>query len=280
MSTRASVTCPSCGSLVPVGDRKCDNCGARQKDFAPAPQSYTRPETMQAPPAPPAPAAPVRASAPAVPSPAPAPAPSATQAPVLPPHDYRPLAHRPAGAAPAAPSAAYAVPPSLPAPSSTPPAAPPSAPGSHAQGVAPRSAPYAAPGATGPSLYKLAADAAAPTRSRTASVALLLAVIAVGINLLVFILVFALLGAAEDVDIDDTGAFVGGIFTIGLAVIGGGIANIVLFLLALIFGIIGVRQTAAGLATGRWRAVLALVLVGWHVLLLIGFIALAVVATN
>lgn len=37
---QAQQTCPQCGSLVPAGARKCGNCGARLKDFAPAPSSY------------------------------------------------------------------------------------------------------------------------------------------------------------------------------------------------------------------------------------------------
>jgi len=271
MSARASVTCPQCGSLVPAGDRKCDNCGARQKDFAPAPQSYVRPDA-----APVAPPAPTLTTAPSAPPRAPA------SPAVPPPDDYRPLAHRGATAGgPAAPSTApitgYAVPPTSPvSPYATPPADPyakapvaPYAPGSHAQGAPTRAA---AP----PSTSAVTADAAPSGRSRSASRALIFSLIPVGVNVVVFLLIWLSLviaGGAANLDSD---AITGGILLAGLSGILGGVANLVFLLLALVFGIIGLSQTAGHATTGRWRAVLAIVIVAWHVLLVIGFIALAV----
>ena len=267
MSTRASVTCPQCGSLVPVGDRKCDNCGARQKDFAPAPQSYVRPDIEPvAPSAPTASAAPPRAPAPPA---------------VTPPDDYRPLAHRGTGSGQATPPRAapvtgYAVPATTPSgPYSTPPADPyakapvaPYAPGSHAQGAPSRDAPT-------PSIYTAATDTDSPERSRSASRALILSLIPIGVNVVVFVLIWITIAIAGGVDNLDSEAVVGGFLLVGLSAILGGLANIVFFLLALVFGIIGLSQTAGRATTGRWRAVLALVIVGWHVLLAVGFLALA-----
>jgi len=270
MSTRASVTCPQCGSLVPVGDRKCDNCGARQKDFAPAPQSYVRPDIE--PVAPVAPSAPTASAAPPR-----APAPPA----VTPPDDYRPLAHRGTGSGQATPPRAapvtgYAVPATTPSgPYSTPPADPyakapvaPYAPGSHAQGAPSRDAPT-------PSIYTAATDTDSPERSRSASRALILSLIPIGVNVVVFVLIWITIAIAGGVDNLDSEAVVGGFLLVGLSAILGGLANIVFFLLALVFGIIGLSQTAGRATTGRWRAVLALVIVGWHVLLAVGFLALA-----
>ena len=273
MSARASVTCPQCGSLVPVGDRKCDNCGARQKDFAPAPQSYVRPDAAPAVPIPPAPA---RAVAPPAP-PRMAPSPTAP-----PPDDYRPLAHRgttgtgPAAPPTAAPVTGYAVPATPPGnPYATPPADPyakapvaPYAPGSHAQG-----APSGA--ASAPSVYT-AADGASPGRSGSASRALIFSLIPIGVNVVVFLLIWlsiVIAGGAENLESD---AIAGGILLAAVSGLLGALANLVCFLLALVFGIIGLKQTAGRAMTGRWRAVLAIVIVAWHVLLVIGFFALAV----
>jgi hypothetical protein len=285
MSARASVTCPQCGSLVPVGDRKCDNCGARQKDFAPAPQSYVRPDvapvTRTAPPAPPRTAPSPAVTQPAVTQPA-VNQPAGGPTTVTPPDDYRPLAHRgttgtgPAAPPTTAPVTGYAVPATPPGnPYATPPADPyakapvtPYAPGSHAQG-----APSGA--ASAPSVYT-AADGASPGRSGSASRALIFSLIPVGVNVVVFLLIWlsiVIAGGAENLESD---AIAGGILLAAVSGLLGALANLVCFLLALVFGIIGLKQTAGRAMTGRWRAVLAIVIVAWHVLLVIGFFALAV----
>jgi len=239
MSTVERVTCPQCGSLVPVGDRKCDNCGARQKDFAPAPTSYTRPAAAPAP-------APV-------PAPAPAPAPAREPAPVRDSAPASPPVATPAAFAPTATTSADGDRPlAYPA-------------GSHARGVPAR----AAAGAAGPGASAVSTSFPPPARSAAASRSLLFALIPLGVNLLGFILL-AVVGAVG------SGSFADSLLVLGFLFIGflllAGLANLVLFVLALVFGIVGVLQTRQSAATGRWRAVLALVIVAWHVLLTIWLI--------
>ena len=98
---------------------------------------------------------------------------------------------------------------------------------------------------------------------------LLFALIPLGVNLLGFILL-AVVGAVG------SGSFADSLLVLGFLFIGflllAGLANLVLFVLALVFGIVGVLQTRQSATTGRWRAVLALVIVAWHVLLTIWLI--------
>ena len=285
MSTRESVTCPQCGSLVPVGDRKCDNCGARQKDFAPAPKSYTRPEPAPVVARAPAPAPAPGTSAPAAAAAAPTAGRSAappTAPPIAtsiaPPDDYRPLAHRaPGSTAPgagsprnAAPTAPYAVRPSAAQPS----AVQPYAAGSHAEGVPTRASAGAVSHASRSTSSTAAATA--PGRSVWARRALIVALIPVGVNLLGFVALAIIGGLPGDtLDLGMERFFVVGFILVVLLLLAG-LANLVLFVLALVFGILGVRETAGGAATGRARAVVAFVIVAWHLLLAVWVVSVLV----
>ena len=286
MSTRESVTCPQCGSLVPVGDRKCDNCGARQKDFAPAPKSYTRPEPAPVVARAPAPAPAPGTSAPAAAAAAAAPTAGRSAAPptappiatsIAPPDDYRPLAHRaPGSTAPgagsprnAAPTAPSAVRPSAAQPS----AVQHYAAGSHAEGVPTRASAGAVSHA---SRSTSSMAAAAPGRSVWARRALIVALIPVGVNLLGFVALAIIGGLPGDtLDLGMERFFVVGFILVVLLLLAG-LANLVLFVLALVFGILGARETAGGAATGRARAVVAFVIVAWHLLLAVWVVSVLV----